>query len=144
MKFDTEYKVATKLIINGIEVDFIDTISMVGLETVASCMGSPFSFPLEWMPFIGVGYGVTEPSTEDKHLEYPIYRKRGSVSVSGTAYTVHALFDENEPPDAYILREVGIFDKLPGGRMGARWVTLEDYSIAAIDLVNVTCTIYIT
>ena len=143
MRFETEYKVVAELRVNGVSIGYIDTVTMVGLETIASCMESPFSFPLEWMPFIGVGYGLTEPSTEDKNLEYEIYRKRGDVSSSLNSYTVHALFGESEPPDAYILREVGIFDKLAGGRMAARWVTDADYAIAADDLVDVTCTIYI-
>ncbi len=143
MRLAVERKVSAELVINGEVVDCIDTITMVGLDSVASCLGAPFSFDLAWMPFIAVGQGENGPSTEDRTLETEKWRKRGTVTVLRNAYIVQATFGINEPTDAYILREVGMFDRIVNGKMAARWVTTQDYNIAADDEVIVICTIYI-
>lgn len=143
MRLAVEREVATKLVINGEVVEYMDTVTMVGLESVASCLGAPFSFDLAWMSFIALGQGENVPSTEDRTLENEKWRKRGAVSVLRNAYIVTATFGANEPTAAYILREVGILDKIVNGKMAARWVTTQDYNIAADDEVIVTCTIYV-
>lgn len=143
MRLAVEREVATKLVINGVEVEFLDTVTMVGLESIASCLGAPFSFDLAWMPFIALGQGENAPSTEDRTLETEKWRKRGTVTVLRNAYIVRTLFGINEPTDAYILREVGILNKIVNGQMAARWVTTQDYNIAVNDRVDVTCTIYV-
>lgn len=143
MRLAVEREVSTKLAINGVVVDYIDTVTMVGLDSVASCLGAPFSFDLAWMPFIAVGQGENGPSTEDRTLETEKWRKRGIVTALRNAYIVTAIFGVDEPTDDYILREVGVFDKIANGKMAARWVTTQDYNIAVTDTVEITCTIYI-
>lgn len=143
MRLAVEREISTALVINGEVVEYIDTITMVGLESIASCLGAPFSFDLAWMPFIAVGQGENGPSTEDRTLETEKYRKRGAVTVLRNAYIVQATFGVNEPTEAYILREAGILDKIVNGKMAARWVTTQDYNIAVDDTVEITCTIYI-
>ena len=139
----TKVRVAGKLVIDGItDITYESAITMVGLETIASCLGSPFNFNIPWMPFIGVGQGENAPSTEDRHLETEKYRKRGVVTTSGTIYKVFARFEEWQPQDDYILREVGIFDKVHGGRMAARFVLDYDIDIDEEDILEVTVYIW--
>ena len=137
-------RVAGKLVIDGVtDITYDSAVTMIGLQTVASCLGSPFNFDRPWMPFIGVGQGENAPSTEDKHLENEKYRKRGVVTATDKIYKVFARFEEWEPEDDYILREVGIFDKIAGGRMAARFVLDYDIDIDEEDILEVTVYIYI-
>lgn len=143
MQLVSSRPVKTVLEINGEEVDAIDTVTMFGLETIASCLGSPFNFVKAWMPYIAMGRGATEPSTEDKFLEYEMYREEGIVTVNtpGTAYRVQNTF-KDITADFY-LREVGMIEKSAGGRMAARWSLVQDLLIEIGDWVDITCWIYI-
>lgn len=143
MKLSITGAVASELLINGEPVSYVDIVTMRGLESLVSCLGSPFSFECAWMPFIGIGQGELGVSTEDKVLENEQFRKIGTVSSLGNSYIVHAIFGVDEPSEEYIFREVGIFNKLAGGVMGARWVLDDDYIIQADDEVDITCMIYI-
>lgn len=144
MRLSSNTPVSTKLEINGVEVGFIDTVTMRGLETVASVLGAPFTLDKAWMPFIALGQGETSPSTEDRSLENEKWRKEGAVTVTRNAYIVEATFGVDEPTSAYILREAGLLDERYGGVLGARWVTTEDINVAVDDTVRVVCTIYVT
>lgn len=135
---------STELIINDVIVDAIDQVTMRGLETIASVLGSPFSMSAAWMPYIALGSGEVAPSSEDRFLEAETVRKIGIVSVYGTnAYQVVTSFLAGEPASAFILREVGILDALEGGNLGARWSTDQEYSKGVADEFNITCRIYI-
>lgn len=142
MQFATNRRVSGLLVINGQEIEAVDTITMVGLETIPSCLGSPFNFTKAWMPYIAMGQGATEPSTENKYLENEKYRMEATISyVAPNAYVANAVF--NAVAVAFILREVCILDKSAGGRMAARWSLVNDLSVSAGHNVDVTCTIYI-
>lgn len=141
MKLTSDCSIAAELQINGVVVSAVDVVTMMGLETAASCLGSPFNFTKAWMPYIALGQGEASPSTEDKFLETEKYRQEGDVSNSGIKYVVHTIFSGFTT--AWIMREVGMLDKLVGGRLGVRWQLAVDYAIAVGDLVDVTCTIYI-
>jgi hypothetical protein len=141
MKLDTISEIVTELAINGIVVDAIDVVTMRGLETLASCLGSPFNFTKAWMPYIAIGSGLTEPSTENEYLEAELYRSEASISYNKNAYIATVTFDESA---AYVLREAGLLNAAQGGVLAARWVTAVDYNIEIADTVSITCTIYIT
>jgi len=141
MNFVAEKKVTGEISVNGEVVGFIDTVTMFGLETVASCLGSPFNFVKSWMPYIAMGQGATFPSTEDEHLENEKYRMEATVTSDGVGYIANAIF--NAVATSFILREVSLLDKSAGGRMAARWSLDADVSVAAGDNVDITCTIYI-
>lgn len=134
-------KVSGLLEINGEVIEAIDTVTMVGLETVASCLGSPFNFTKAWMPYIAMGQGETEPSTEDKYLENEKYRMEATVTYNVTSYIANVLFVDMAT--AFILREVAMLNKSAGGRMAAIWALASELSIAVEDSVDITCTIYI-
>lgn len=134
-------KVSGLLEINGEIIEAIDTVTMVGLETVASCLGSPFNFTKAWMPYIAMGQGETEPSTEDKYLENEKYRAEATVTYNVTSYIANVLFDDITT--AFILREVAMLNKSAGGRMAAIWALASELNIAVGDNVDITCTIYI-
>ena len=143
MKLDADYKVRGTLEINGAAVGAIDQMTMDGIESMASYLGSPYTNKRAWMQFIGVGSDAVLPSTEDEHLYREIYRKLGTPSSSQDAYIVHARFNSNEPGAFYILRDVGIFNRIAGGLMAARWVTDDDHYINIGDEVDITCKIWI-
>lgn len=135
-------RVAGLLIVDGvktdIEITYTSAVTMIGLETVASCLGSPFNFDIPWMPFVGIGRGQKPVSTEDRHLDIDIHRKLGAVTATEYIYKVFAKFEVGEPEEAYILREVGIFDDIVGGRMAARFLLDYDIEVAADDIVEIT------
>ncbi len=134
-------KASGEIRINGEVVEAIDIITMVGLETIASCLGSPFNFSKAWMPYIAIGQGAVAPSTEDKCLENEKYRMEATVTYTVVAYIARAVF--NNVVTAFVLREVALLDKAAGGRMAARWSLAADVDVAAGDNVDLTCTIYI-
>ena len=155
MKFKLDLLMQSAVTINGKVVTASDQVTMVGLESVASCLGSPHTFPQPWMPFIGLGQGETPVSSEDMHLDREIFRKYGDVFASGSSYRVRALFmndaDNIEPGEDYILREVGIFDRLSGGKMAVRWLLDEDIYVWTEELeptditgIDCTCIIWVT
>lgn len=143
MKLSASDSIIGGLCINGESVSYLDIVTMRGLESLVSCLGSPFSFKRSWMPFIAVGQGELGISTEDKVLENEQFRKLSAISTYRNSYIVQTVFGVDEPSVEYILREVGIFNQLAGGIMGARWVLDNDYIIQASDEVNITCTIYV-
>ena len=155
MKFKVDLKMQTAVMINGKVVTAQDQVTMVGLESVASCLGSPHTFPHPWMPFIGLGQGEVGVSSEDTHLEREIFRKYGDVWADGLSYRVRAVFmntpEELEPGRDYILREVGIFDELVGGKMAVRWLLDEDIYVWTAETeptditgIDVTCIVWVT
>lgn len=152
MKFKVDLTLYTELYINGRNVAAQDQVTMVGLESVASCLGSPHTFPWPWMPFIGLGQGEVGVSSEDTHLEREIYRKYGSVWAYSASYRVRAVFMQSdlEPGYDYILREVGIFDELAGGKMAVRWLLDEDVYVydteddEYINGVDCTCIVWVS
>jgi hypothetical protein len=111
--------------INGVEWEVIDQITSKGLETMATKLGSNTSEP-SWMAFIAIGDGLVVPSSEDLVLNSEIHRKRGTVSVIANTYFVEASFAKDEPTDDCWVREVGIFDAISGGFMGARWTLVDE------------------
>ena len=115
----------TSLQINDIEWEVIDQITSKGLETMATKLGSNTSEP-SWMAFIAIGDGLVVPSSEDLVLNSEIHRKRGTVSVIANTYFVEASFAKDEPTDDCWVREVGIFDAISGGFMGARWTLVDE------------------
>jgi len=140
MKLRSEIKVGADLFVDGNSVDFVDTITMRGLETIASCLGSPFSFN-DWMPFIAIGDGEVAPSTEDEALQNELYRKRGSVTNDANSVTIEATFGATEPASAFTLREIGLLDRISGGDLAARW-SVDDTDIEAGGSVVITCIVY--
>jgi hypothetical protein len=155
MKFKLDLKIQTAVEINGKRVNAIDQVTMVGLESVASCLGSPHTFPWPWMPFIGLGQGKTPVSSEDTHLDREIFRKYGDVFASGLSYRVRAVFTNTpevlEPGEDYILREVGIFDELAGGKMAVRWLLEDDIYVWTAETeptditgIDCTCIVWVT
>jgi len=141
MRLAAVKEITTILEVNGAEIDAIDIITMRGLETIASCLGSPDNFTLSWMTYIALGQGEKSPSTEDMYLENELYRRLATVSYSENVVTVRTVFPSFS--SAFILREVGILDKLTGGNLGARWSLTSDLDIAATDSADIKCMIYI-
>jgi len=113
------------LSINGEDWSYIDQITGKGLETIASKLGSNTSEE-SWMPFIAIGDGLVDPSSEDLTLVSETHRKRGTVSVIANTYFVEAHFAKDEPITDTWIREVGIFDAISGGNMGARWLLVDE------------------
>jgi hypothetical protein len=111
--------------INDEEWEVIDQITGDGLKTIATKLGSNTSEE-SWMPFIAFGDGLTLPSSEDVTLKSEIYRKRGTVTVINNTYFVEATFGKDEPTIDCWMREVGIFDAISGGNMGARWLLVDE------------------
>jgi len=111
--------------INGEDWDCIDQITGDGLDTIATKLGSNTSEE-SWMPFIAFGDGLPLPSSEDKVLASEIYRKRGVVTIIKNTYFVEATFGKDEPTTDCWIREVGIFDAVSGGKMGARWLLVDE------------------
>jgi hypothetical protein len=78
------------------------------------------------MPFISIGDGLVAPSSEDLSLVSETHRKRGTVSIIANTYFVEAHFAKDEPITDIWIREVGIFDAISGGNMGARWLLVDE------------------
>jgi len=111
--------------ISDSEWSVIDQITSKGLETIASKLGS--NTPNEsWMEFIAIGDGLVTPSSEDLVLGSETYRKRGIVTVVANTYFVEASFAKDEPITDTWIREIGIFDAISGGNMGARWLLVDE------------------
>jgi hypothetical protein len=113
------------LSINDTEWEVIDQITSKGLETIATKLGSNTSEE-SWMPFIAIGDGLVAPSSEDLSLVSETHRKRGTVSIIANTYFVEAHFAKDEPITDIWIREVGIFDAISGGNMGARWLLVDE------------------
>lgn len=141
MKFAVEKLLACELEINGEKITAVDVITMRGLETAASCLGTPTDFTKAWMPYVALGQGEKAPSTEDMYLENEKHRKEGVVSQTSTKYTVVTTFQDFT--ESFILREVGLLNAVRGGVLGARWLLAEDIIINIGDVVNIICKIYI-
>ena len=141
MSFNCRISIDTELRVNGELVDYIDTLTMRGLETIASCLGSPFNFDRTWMPYIAIGDGDIDPGTEDRVLENELFRELCSVSRFDNELTMSTSFGEDEPTGACTVREVGLINDIGGGDLGARWSLVSDLSKAAIDILEVSCKI---
>lgn len=129
--------------INGVTIEAEDIITMRGLETLASCLGSPDDAKfttMSWLSYIALGQGDKSPSTEDRYLENELYRRVTDVSYIENRYISNTVFPNFAA--AFILREVGMLDASAGGNLGARWSLTNDLNVAAADSVDVTCTIY--
>jgi hypothetical protein len=113
------------LSINDEEWEVIDQITSKGLETIATKLGSNTA-NAGWMEFIAIGDGLVAPSSEDLVLVSETHRKRGTVSVIANTYFVEAHFAKDEPITNTWIREVGIFDAISGGNMGARWLLVDE------------------
>lgn len=113
------------LSINDTEWEVIDQITSKGLETIATKLGSNTAEE-SWMPFISIGDGLVAPSSEDLSLVSETHRKRGTVSIIANTYFVEAHFAKDEPITDIWIREVGIFDAISGGNMGARWLLVDE------------------
>ena len=132
-----------RLQINGEDWEVIDQVTGIGLETMATKLGSNTTEE-SWMPFLAIGDGVTLPSSEDTTLESEVFRKRGTVTVIKNTYFIEADFAVDEPTDDTYVREVGIFDAVSGGNMGARW-TLVDEVLKEYDIgIHIKIAISIT
>jgi len=129
------------LLINGAPVGAVDVITMGGLESIASCLGAPFSMSAAWMPYIAIGADEWSPSTEDKFLWSELVRKLGGVSYTGDSYIVQVTFQPNEPTSNCIVREVGILSAAKGGILGARWVLDTEVVKETVDTLSVSCNI---
>jgi hypothetical protein len=111
--------------LNQEEWDVVDQITNKGLNALASKLGSNTTEE-SWMSFIAIGNGLSVPSTEDETLVSEIFRKRGTVTIIDNTYFVEAEFGRDEPTQDMILREVGIFDAISGGNLGARWLLVDE------------------
>jgi hypothetical protein len=131
------------LSINDEEWDVIDQITMRGLETIASKLGSN-TVNEGWMEFIAIGDGLFAPSSEDLTLVSETHRKRGTVSVIANTYFVEAHFAKDEPITNTWIREVGIFDAISGGNMGARWLLVDEVLKECDDEIYIKIAISIT
>ena len=135
-------KISTILEINGSTIEAVDIVTMRGLETIASCLGSASEFDLSWMPYLALGQGEKSPSTEDRYLENELYRQQATITNSENVYTARTVFTNFTA--AFILREVGLLDESQGGVLGARWSLTNDLNVAMADSVDLSCMIYIT
>ena len=142
--YNIDMFISSAIEINGEAVGFVDEVTIRGLETLASCLASPFAMTQpSWMTYISIGAGENAPSSEDLHLDVESHRKAGSVSRVGNAYIVQATFGIDEPSGSTIIREVGIQNELQGGDMGARWVLDSDYYKGSEAEVIVQCIIWV-
>jgi hypothetical protein len=138
------YAVAGDLKINGIVVPALDTVTMRGLESIASCMGAPHSMSTVWMPYIAIGQGEVGPSTEDHYLENELIRKAASTGWLRNIYYADVTFAADEPASDCIVREVGLLSALKGGILAARWVLTADIIKETVDTVIVHCEVIIS
>jgi hypothetical protein len=124
LKDNAKIKVES-LQINEEEWAAVDQITGDGLNTIATKLGSNTAEE-SWMPFIAIGDGLPLPSSEDKVLASEIHRKRGIVTIINNTYFIEATFGKDEPTADCWIREVGIFDAVTGGKMGARWLLVDE------------------
>jgi len=138
-------RVKTKLdlYIDDEDWEVIDVITSDGVKSCAQHLGSGSNADA-WLPFIAIGDGVTEPSTEDTQLEHELYRKRGEVTVIDNTYFVEADFYIDEPEGDVWIREIGLFDAISGGRLGARWLLIEEIYKEYNASINIRCAITFT
>ena len=132
-----------EIIVNEVTVDAIDLVTDKGVQTAASMLGSPYNSQA-WMPFIAIGAGLVAPSSVDESLESELYRKEGTVTVIANTYFVEATFGIDEPIGGCTFREVGIFNALSGGDMGARWLLVADVEKSEEDYIVIRCAITLT
>ncbi len=140
---DNAHVTIDKLQINDEDWEVIDQMTGDGLETIATKLGSNTSEE-SWMPFIAIGDGLTLPSSEDTSLVSELHRKRGTVTIIKNTYFVEADFGKDEPTDDIWIREVGIFDAITGGKMGARWLLVDEVLKEYDDNINIRIAISIT
>lgn len=138
------YAVAGDLIINGRVIPAIDTVTMRGLESIASCIGAPYSMSDVWMPYVAIGQGEVGPSTEDFYLENELIRKAASVGWIRNTYYADVTFGPNEPASDCIVREVGLLSAAKGGIMAARWVLEVAIVKETVDTIIVHCEVIIS
>jgi len=141
--FKDKINLSLRLEVNSEEMEAIDLVVDTGVRSAASHLGTSANSD-SWMPFIAIGDGVTEPSSTDESLESELHRKRGTVTVENNTYFVEADFAVDEPTDDCIVREIGIFDAISGGNMGARWLLVEDVIKEYDRGINVRCAITLT
>ena len=135
--------VFTRLKINGDEIDFIDQVTNEGIVDIASLLAAPFSRSHEWTPFISIGTGLDEPTSEDIQMRHEKWRKQGTSSVSRSVYTITATFGTGEPDEDITIREIGLHKDIVGGRMIARWKLSAEQSKDSDEEVTVSCEITI-
>jgi len=138
------YAVAGDIHINGVAIPALDTVTMRGLESIASCMGAPHSMSAVWMPYVAIGQGELGPSTEDSCLETELFRK---VAVTGwvrNVYYADVTFGPDEPASDCIVREVGLLGAAEGGIMAARWVLTVDITKETVDTIVVHCEVILS
>lgn len=133
-------RTSIELLINGVSQGYEDVLTMDGLESIASFIGTPQQQTTAWMPYIVLGSGDTGPGTESKYLETEQKRQAAVISRDGITYIAKATFNIAA---AFVLREVGLISKSAGGKLAAHWSLTSDISLAVGDQVNVTCKIYI-
>lgn len=136
-------RIATVLLIGGVEATYQSAITMQGLEMLASYLAAPYSYTLPFAPFIGIGQGENGPSTEQRQLETEKWRKIAIVEDGSIRYGLYARFEPHQPEEDYILREVGVFDQLAGGHMIVRFVLDVDVELNAEDELEVMVYFYI-
>ena len=136
-------KATLKIYVNSELWEVIDIVTNEGVKSAAQHLGSNSNND-SWMPFIAIGDGITAPSTEDVQLEHELYRKRGVVTVIDNTYFVEADFDRDEPTEDAWIREIGIFDIATGGRMGARWLLVDEIYKEYDVSINIRCAITLT
>lgn len=141
--FQDKINLNLKLFVNDIEMDAIDLVTDRGVRTAASHLGTSANSD-SWMPFIAFGSGVTTPASTDESLETEVYRKRGVVTVENNTVFVEATFGIDEPSDDAIVREIGLFNAISGGDLGARWLLLSDVIKLYDEYVNIRCAISLT
>lgn len=138
------YAVAGDLTINGQVIPALDTVTMRGLESIASCIGAPHSMSTVWMPYVAIGQGEVGPSTEDFYLENEITRKLAVVNWTRNIYYADVTFGPNEPASDCIVREVGLLSAAQGGILAARWVLEVDIVKETVDTIIVRCEVIIS
>lgn len=130
-------RIATVLQVGGIEVSYQSAMTMQGLEMIASYLAAPYSHTLPFAPFIAIGQSENATSTERRQLERELFRKFAVSEDGGVRYGLSVRFFAHEPSDAYILREVGVFDQLAGGHMIVRFVLDTDINVAVLDELEI-------
>lgn len=140
MRLTAVKQASIELFINGVSQGFEDILTMDGLESIASFIGTPHGHSTAWMPYIALGSGDTGPSTESEHLETEQLRQVAVATSDGITYQVQTTF---AIAAAFILREVGILSKAAGGQLAAHWALTSDIVLAIGDSVIVICKIYI-
>jgi hypothetical protein len=137
-----EVKAQLQVFIDDELWDVVDIVTSSGLSLVASFLSSENKD--SWLPFIAIGDGVVTPSSEDKQLASELFRKRGTVTAIENTYFVEADFAVDEPEGDVWIREIGLFNALSGGTLGARWLLVDEILKDYDDSVNIRCAITFT